>query len=268
MTLRPPPSNVHDRTTLSRARAFTLIELLVVIAVIALLISILLPALNQAREQTRRVKCASNLRQIGSAWNVYWTEHDGKFMWVKEVNRNPQWFYVGKVVVENFTDHAQEPFDPRPLNLHLGVEPSGAQAAEIFHCPSDKGAVGVQHSDLYPGVTTYDFYGNSYPANIWCVGDPYIPPRLRPLYRDFVNREGPMKVIDITVPLPAFVLAGDHQWYFVGSSLYSAIWHDKKGEKVNMTFADGHAAFIDLSQDWSQSTYSEQPRLEPRLDPR
>jgi len=61
------------------SRGFTLIELLVVIAIIALLVSILLPSLNRAKELAKRVTCASSLNSIGKSCNLYSGDYAGCF---------------------------------------------------------------------------------------------------------------------------------------------------------------------------------------------
>ncbi|MEX0774210.1 MAG: prepilin-type N-terminal cleavage/methylation domain-containing protein [Phycisphaeraceae bacterium] len=90
---RPAADTRQNRTCLapSRRAGFTLIELLVVISIIALLISILLPALGNARAAARQSHCASNLRQHGIAYQMYaGDEHD----WLPRCRMGSQPFYL------------------------------------------------------------------------------------------------------------------------------------------------------------------------------
>ena len=77
---RPGGRLLTDHGKFSNRAGFTLIELLVVIAIIAVLMAILMPALNRAREQGKRAACLNNLRQLTMAWIMYADDNDGKMV--------------------------------------------------------------------------------------------------------------------------------------------------------------------------------------------
>jgi prepilin-type N-terminal cleavage/methylation domain-containing protein/prepilin-type processing-associated H-X9-DG protein len=122
-------------------KGFTLVELLVVIGIIALLISILLPSLNRARETANRVKCGSNLRQIGQAILLYSNENKGNYprTYYDPATLTPSYNChtgTGNSVVDPFKDTTWKAFKNDPIMAMFLLIRTQDITAEVFVCPS------------------------------------------------------------------------------------------------------------------------------------
>jgi prepilin-type N-terminal cleavage/methylation domain-containing protein/prepilin-type processing-associated H-X9-DG protein len=150
---------------------FTLIELLVVIAIIAMLIGLLLPAVQAAREAARRIECVNNLKQLGLAMHNYESSY-GCFPWGQGPTSFNDWSAL--VAALQFTEQAPL-FNA--INFIWGsVYPYGTHFPDpIFHTGSDH-LEGINHTVFATRLNLFNCPSDARDAYTFTVNDASPPP--------------------------------------------------------------------------------------------
>ena len=179
---------------MSRKTGFTLIELLVVISIISLLLSILLPALNKAREQAKKVKCMTQYKQWGLATVAYGVDNDSCLPYFAEEqswdSEDRPWYYVLYTYLGR-----RHPVTEDQDGISRDSE---AWNAEIRECPSSK-----PNFEVYIGA---------------CFGALYINntfPKAPFYYKRNLGKETPpVKIDNVKSPQEALIFT-ESRWYLV-----------------------------------------------------
>lgn len=231
-----PPESPFSRP--QQRSGFTLIELLVVIAIIAILASMLLPALAQAKNKAIRTQCVGNQHQIGLAFMMY--AHDN----ADQFPLQDGWGAVGGQLpakpdlTGNASDYGGNVAETnRPLNRYAG-------SVQIFHCPGDKG------DELNPGPKScWDGWGNSYLVE-W-AGDAFRVRRVTGSAGHLTALSKSILLSEIAQAPTTKIIQGDWPWH--GNRVITdphSVWHNVLGKRTEaMLFGDSHVEFYRFPAD-------------------
>lgn len=265
--------------TVRRRRAFTLVELLVVIGIIALLISILMPALSKARDHANAIKCLSNMRQIGTAYTMHATEHRNYVPTAGLIH--PPWNAtpagLGDTAKNKYIYYNEGAIErplpmPAALATYLGQKFNASNAGELqremasgpcqdlFTCPT-QGLENILDGQMLTDFSwSGPYFKSSYIFNEEPLGFMDAPPTYQ---RGRGNLNRMKQTSDTMMLMEGKPRGGAGGWLVIYALKNNTVLEDAyigngagdrtnfefarhKG-KVNMVFMDGHAELINVT---------------------
>lgn len=132
-----------------KSRGFTLIELLVVIAIIAILMAILLPALNRVKEQGKRAVCLNNLKQLSMAWIMYADENDDVLVngAIGYSDSQQTWGdHRGEIA---WVDTLETTYEDQQLSIQRGALWPYLKELDVYECPTGRRGQAITYAIMF-----------------------------------------------------------------------------------------------------------------------
>ena len=223
------------------SRAFTLIELLVVIAIIAILASMLLPALSRAKSKGQQIACLSNYRQLQFCWQMYCDDNQENLPANEAINVT--YDRAALSVGANSWLQGNAYLDTSMTNIQRGALFKYNQSVGIYKCPADTST--VRDKGQFPRTRSVSM----------CM---YMNVRPDPADSDYrrcwhktsqIRRPAPTKALvfidehEKSIQQSAFGINAPDHWWLFGTSKYSWISFPatRHNSGCTFSFADGHA---------------------------